>query len=163
MAILGIGAAIDGVEACGDAAAEIRMGRPNTRIDDIHRDALALAGVPVKAIQRQTALIDPVQPPGRIRLDAIGADPTILLNQRHRRILRQRPRRRHRHLRHQPIDRMAPARFHVHPMPRRHLPHPVWLATVNGLSVEQDDVLSGNGHRRPGHPEDPGLSRPDRQ
>ena len=64
----------------GDPAAELGVGGADAGVDDVGADALAGAVVGVGVVQRQVALVDPVQAPGGRRLGGGDRDPLVGLD-----------------------------------------------------------------------------------
>ena len=77
-------ATADEVTARADPPAEFVMAGAQTGVDHIDGDIVAGAvGILVAAIQRQGWLVNPVQPPGGVRLGSDGLHPTVRLQADH--------------------------------------------------------------------------------
>ena len=75
-------AVADEIGAVAHPAGELLVGRADARVDDVGVDACSGLVVVVGVVQRQVALVDPVEPPRRGRLRGDGVDDLVRLDVR---------------------------------------------------------------------------------
>jgi hypothetical protein len=73
-------AAVDHVVPARHTAGEFAVIQADAGVQDVDAHALPGGGIDERSVQRQGALVDPVQPPGSIVLDGVRADDLILLD-----------------------------------------------------------------------------------
>jgi hypothetical protein len=80
VAVVGPVAVVDGGVAVAHPAGELLVAGADARIDHVRVDALAGLVVRVRTVQRQIALVEPVEPPGGGALRGIGLDDLVGLD-----------------------------------------------------------------------------------
>jgi hypothetical protein len=91
VAIVG-GAAVDGVEPAARAPVELAVRDPHAGVDHVRGHAGAVRRIRVGVVERQRALVDPVQSPRRGGLGRVDRDASVLLDVRDARVERGRDR-----------------------------------------------------------------------
>jgi hypothetical protein len=89
VAVAVVGTAADGVETVADAPGEFIVGGEHAGIDDVGMHAGCGGVVGIRAAEREIALIDAVQTPGRTVLSGIDAGVAVFFDVRHARIGQQ--------------------------------------------------------------------------
>jgi hypothetical protein len=139
VAVVGVSAAGDGVEAVAHAAAELLVVEQHAGIDDVGVHVRCRGVVGVARIQRKVALIGAIESPGRAGLRGAGRDHTVFFDVGDAAVGEQRSQRLVVGLGHEAAQHGAVAAFDAQPMltghRRGHLGH-TRAAGVGSLGAE---------------------------
>ena len=140
-------AAVDGVIAGHGAPAEVSVRGVDAAVDDVGRHARPVVGGAVGVVERQVALVDPVQAPGgRGRLARVRLHLAVLLDVGHRRVLGQLQRLRLAHLGRKALHRVQIAVLELGVvLAGERVDRLLRLALGQIVLVEDHDVVVGDG------------------